>query len=229
MKIGGLCQGYSRFGFIEVGLIGKTCLTLFRMSPGIRDQLLLLVDEVETITDEVFDAVQNGNQAENLLEMLIKKDRELAQLLLVAKSQKQLHQSICEHKEEVSKYNARIERFQAKLLEAESDLLPALYQAKERLEAIREAEEKQIAAEDIVKYSHKISACHATCAPSDWQPGSGDPRRPYPTDVDMRAGILPQITVHGTVQQLSHDIPRPPAQLGTDGEILTLFYIVLLD
>jgi len=192
------------------------------MSPGIRDQLLLLVDEVEQITIEVFEAVQQGNQAENLLEMLIKKDRELAELLLVAKSQKQLHQRICEHKEEVSKYNTRIERFQAKLLEAESELLPALYQAKERLEAIRDAEDKQIAAEDIVKYSHKISACHATSAPTGWL--AGDPRRPYPTDVDMRAGILPQITIHGTVQQLNHDIPRPPAQLGTDGTLQLILH-----
>lgn len=96
-----------------------------------------------------------------------------------------------------------------------SILLPALYQAKDRLEAISEAESKQILAEDIVKYSHKISACNATCAPTGWQPG--DPRRPYPTDVDMRAGILPQITNNGFIQQNNQDIPRPPAQLGTDG------------
>ena len=36
--------------------------TLFRMSPGIRDQLLLLIDDVERITVEVFEAVQAGNQ-----------------------------------------------------------------------------------------------------------------------------------------------------------------------
>ena len=98
------------------------------MSPGIRDQLLLLVDEVEQITIEVFDAVQQGNQAENLLEMLIKKDRQLAELLLVAESQKKLHQNIVKHKEDVAKYDARIANFQAKLDEAEKILLPALYQ-----------------------------------------------------------------------------------------------------
>jgi len=43
------------------------------MGHGIRDQLLQLVDEVEKLTTEVFEAVQEGNQAENLLELLMKK------------------------------------------------------------------------------------------------------------------------------------------------------------
>jgi hypothetical protein len=101
------------------------------MSPGIRDQLLLLVDEVEQITIEVFDAVQAGTQAENLLEMLINKDRQLAKLLLVANEQKQLFQKICSYKAEVETYNKRIANFQSQLLKAEGLLMPALYQAKE--------------------------------------------------------------------------------------------------
>ena len=50
----------------------NTCLYC-RMGHGIRDQLLQLVDEVEKLTTEVFEAVQEGNQAENLLELLMKK------------------------------------------------------------------------------------------------------------------------------------------------------------
>ena len=47
----------------------------------------------------------------------------------------------------------------------------------------------------------------------------GNPKRPYPTDVDMRAGILPQINSGGYITQTGNnqDTPRPPAQLGTDG------------
>ena len=37
----------------------------------------------------------------------------------------------------------------------------------------------------------------------------------------MRAGILPQITANGFVNPInSQDTPRPPTQLGTDGDYL---------
>lgn len=65
-----------------------------RMSPGIADQLLLLIDEVEELTMEIFMSVQNQTPSDNLVEMLIKKDRELAQLLQVANEQKQLYDKI---------------------------------------------------------------------------------------------------------------------------------------
>ena len=64
------------------------------MSPGIADQLLLLIDEVEELTMEIFMSVQNQTPSDNLVEMLIKKDRELAQLLQVANEQKQLYDKI---------------------------------------------------------------------------------------------------------------------------------------
>ena len=55
------------------------------MGHGIRDQLLQLVDEVEKLTTEVFEAVQEGNQAENLLELLMKKVVYILCCLLVNK------------------------------------------------------------------------------------------------------------------------------------------------
>lgn len=74
-----------------------------------------------------------------------------------------------------------------------------------------------ISSEEIIKYAHRISASNAVCAPLNWVPGGyhfvlsvcvmcvwfphsfltiwhffhpGDPRRPYPTDLEMRSGIL---------------------------------------
>lgn len=76
-----------------------------------------------------------------------------------------------------------------------------------------------ISSEEIIKYAHRISASNAVCAPLNWVPGKrtvfsfihvissetcsvifvsscdvhvcvGDPRRPYPTDLEMRSGIL---------------------------------------
>jgi len=136
------------------------------MGHGIRDQLLQLVDEVEKLTTEVFEAVQEGNQAENLLELLMKKDQQLTESLRIADIQLQLHQQITECNAQIELYNGRITRYQKKLSEASDSLLPALSQAKKRLKIIQEAEDKKINAEDIVKYSHKLCAHHANIAPT---------------------------------------------------------------
>ncbi|OWK00850.1 MED4, partial [Cervus elaphus hippelaphus] len=48
-----------------------------------------------------------------------------------------------------------------------------------------------ISSEEIIKYAHRISASNAVCAPLTWVPG--DPRRPYPTDLEMRSGLLGQM------------------------------------
>ena len=64
------------------------------MSPGIADQLLLLIDEIEELTLEIFNAVQNHTSSDNLIDMLIKKDRQLSALLKTANEQKVLYQKI---------------------------------------------------------------------------------------------------------------------------------------
>lgn len=44
---------------------------------------------------------------------------------------------------------------------------------------------KEYLPDDLI---HRISASNAVSAPLTWQPG--DPRRPYPTDLEMRLGML---------------------------------------
>ena len=65
-----------------------------RMTPGIADQLLLLIDEIEELTLEIFNAVQNQTSSDNLIDMLIKKDRQLASLLATSKEQEVLYRKI---------------------------------------------------------------------------------------------------------------------------------------
>uniref|UniRef100_A0A8D1LF84 Mediator of RNA polymerase II transcription subunit 4 n=1 Tax=Sus scrofa TaxID=9823 RepID=A0A8D1LF84_PIG len=67
----------------------------------------------------------------------------------------------------------------------------AVYQAKEKLKSIEKARKGAISSEEIIKYAHRISASNAVCAPLTWVPG--DPRRPYPTDLEMRSGLLGQM------------------------------------
>merc|ERR1719150_2178734 len=75
-----------------------------------------------------------------------------------------------------------------KLKEAETVLSTAIFQAKQKLDSIERAKENPVSSEELIKYSHRISASNAVCAPLTWQ--QGDPRRPYPTDIEMRLGFL---------------------------------------
>ena len=63
--------------------------------------------------------------------------------------------------------------------------------------------------EDLIKYSHKISASNAVCAPLSWR--QGDPRRPYPTDIEMRGGFLARAELPMS-QQLQNLVTLPPPQ-----------------
>lgn len=64
----------------------------------------------------------------------------------------------------------------------------AIYQAKQKLSFIQEANTHPISNEDLIKYAHKISADHSVAAPYNWE--IGDPRRPYPTNLEMKSGWL---------------------------------------
>ncbi|KAG8000446.1 Mediator of RNA polymerase II transcription subunit 4 [Nibea albiflora] len=89
---------------------------------------------------------------------------------------------------EVEKRDSDIQQLQKQLKEAEHILATAVYQAKEKLKSIDKARKGSISSEEIIKYAHRISASNAVCAPLNWVPG--DPRRPYPTDLEMRSGML---------------------------------------
>ena len=40
----------------------------------------------------------------------------------------------------------------------------------------------------MIKYAHKISSDHSVASPYNWE--IGDQRRPYPTDLEMKSGLL---------------------------------------
>jgi len=81
-----------------------------------------------------------------------------------------------------------------------------LFQAKQKLESISKAQ--PVNSEELIKYSHKISASNAVAAPLNWQ--QGDPRRPYPTDIEMRGGFLARADLP-LAQQLTHLVAAPSA------------------
>eukprot|EP00117_Sycon_ciliatum_P047268 scpid74120/ scgid33773/ Mediator of RNA polymerase II transcription subunit 4; Mediator complex subunit 4 len=77
---------------------------------------------------------------------------------------------------------------QKDLLEAQQCLDQAVFQAKKQLDAISQSERGSIKADTLVKFAHRISQANAVAAPPGWT--AGDPRRPYPSDFEMRIGSL---------------------------------------
>lgn len=64
----------------------------------------------------------------------------------------------------------------------------ALYQSKQKLNLIKKANKRPVFSEDLIRYAHNISSQHSVASPYDWN--VGDPRRPYPTDLQMRQSLL---------------------------------------
>ncbi|XP_005038004.1 PREDICTED: mediator of RNA polymerase II transcription subunit 4 [Ficedula albicollis] len=133
---------------------------------------------------------QPGEESQ-ILELLIQRDGEFQELMKLAVDQGKIHHEMQLLEKVVEKRDNDIQQLQKQLKEAEHILATAVYQAKEKLKSIEKARKGAISSEEIIKYAHRISASNAVCAPLTWVPG--DPRRPYPTDLEMRSGLLGQM------------------------------------
>jgi len=92
---------------------------------------------------------------------------------------------------EVSKHDQDIQMLQKHLKEAETLLSTALYQARMKLDQVTKAQQHSVNSEDLIRFAHRISSTNAVAAPTTWQPG--DQRRPFPTDLEMRMGLLARL------------------------------------
>lgn len=135
-----------------------------------------------------------------LVELLISKDKDLKGALKVASEQAKIEQNIEKLRAEVEIQDQEICQLQKKLKEAEQILQTALFQARQKLDSIQKANKRPIPSEDLIKFAHRISASNAICSPFNWI--QGDPRRPYPNDLEMRQGFLskPDLSVNGSLQ-----------------------------
>ena len=123
-------------------------------------------------------------------ELIVTKHNELHSYVQVASEQEEFEKKIGTLKQQVDKEEEEIKNLQKKLKEAEHILSTAIYQAKQKLQLIKKANDNPIPSEELIKYAHKISSSHAVAAPYNWE--QGDPRRPYPTDMEMKLGLIGQ-------------------------------------
>ncbi|KAK2179153.1 hypothetical protein NP493_509g01009 [Ridgeia piscesae] len=164
-------------------------------SPSTKHQLLTLIDEIDIVTRELFELMSTAKQqrgdsvdSSQLIELLVHKDKELHATLQTAQQQGETEKKLQSLKVEVERRDHDIRLLQTHLKDAEDILAIAIYQAKQKLKSIKRSNEQRTSSEELVKYAHKISASNAVAAPPTW--AQGDPRRPYPTDMDMRHGLL---------------------------------------
>ncbi|XP_017926568.2 LOW QUALITY PROTEIN: mediator of RNA polymerase II transcription subunit 4 [Manacus vitellinus] len=164
-----------------------------------RDRLLAALEDLELLARELIEILaisrnqklpQPGEESQ-ILELLIQRDGEFQELMKLAVDQGKIHHEMQLLEKVVEKRDNDIQQLQKQLKEAEHILATAVYQAKEKLKSIEKARKGAISSEEIIKYAHRISASNAVCAPLTWVPG--DPRRPYPTDLEMRSGLLGQM------------------------------------
>ncbi|XP_044007232.1 mediator of RNA polymerase II transcription subunit 4 [Aphidius gifuensis] len=160
-----------------------------------KELLISIVDDIELIAKEMIEntiapktsklsTIEHGQ----LTDLLVVKDNELKSMLKRADEQAKTNLRMDALKAEVERQDQDIQQLQKKLKEAEQILATAIYQAKQKLQSIARANKRPVPSEELIKFSHRISASNAICAPLSWQ--QGDPRRPYPTDIEMRLGVL---------------------------------------
>lgn len=126
-----------------------------------------------------------------IADSLVNKNNQLKKYFKLAQDQEQLKKKMDLFKVDLNKEEEEIKNLTKALKEAEHLLATALYQAKQKLNLIRQANSHPISSEDLIKYAHKISSAHSVAAPYNWE--QGDLRRPYPTDLEMRSGWIAKL------------------------------------
>jgi mediator of RNA polymerase II transcription subunit 4 len=174
--------------------------------PCTKELLLSLIEDIDLIARELIEnsvaPKQNRMAAPEhkaVTELLVAKDKELKAALKLAAEQGEVEKEIECVRAEVAVQDQHIRALQGQLKEAETLLASTIYTAKQKLANISRS--TPVLSEDLIKYSHRISASNAVCAPLNWQ--QGDPRRPYPTDLELRSGWLSRAELP-LAQQLQH-------------------------
>ncbi|XP_066252770.1 mediator of RNA polymerase II transcription subunit 4 isoform X2 [Euwallacea similis] len=160
-----------------------------------KEKLLYIIDDLELVAKEIIENAiapkgnkLTGPEYSQLTDLLVDKDKELKDTLKLAAEQGQINSKMELLKAEVERQDQDINNLQKQLKEAEQILSTAIYQANQKLQSISRAKKRPVSSEELIKFAHRISASNAICAPLTWQ--QGDPRRPYPTDIEMRLGML---------------------------------------
>jgi mediator of RNA polymerase II transcription subunit 4 len=175
---------------------------------GTRRKLDLLLQEMDTICREIISQLCNPSSSsssttnnnldiQTLIDMFIERQDYLTQQSHIVRQQQELERQLQIKRDEILKCDRALRCLQTYLLQAVQVLSSAVYQAREKLANIRRA--KTFPSETIIRYAYQLASCYSTIAPDNWQ--QGDIRRPYPTNIDMRRGLLGHLSEQILQQQ----------------------------
>ncbi|XP_073255372.1 mediator of RNA polymerase II transcription subunit 4-like [Porites lutea] len=184
----------------SIAILPKKMASAFPRERSTKDVINTILDDYEKLTKELFESLSaaslyrtskqdaSSGDMTKAVDQLIAKDRELQLAVKQVQEQQARQKEIQTVKEDISKKDQEILNLESQLKEAEKILSQALFQAKKKLSAINQANKGIVSSEELIKYAHRISSSNAVEAPVSWMPG--DPRRPYPQDIEMRSGLL---------------------------------------
>ncbi|EDV96362.1 mediator of RNA polymerase II transcription subunit 4 [Drosophila grimshawi] len=156
-----------------------------------KERLLLLIDDIEMISKELIEQAHqkiSSTELSELLDLLVSKDEEFRKMLELAEEQAKVEEAMDNLRAKVEIHDREIQKLQKSLKDAELILSTAIFQARQKLASINQANKRPVSSEELIKYAHRISSANAVSAPLTWC--IGDLRRPYPTDIEMRNGLL---------------------------------------
>lgn len=132
---------------------------------------------------------------EPLVELLLEKDQQIKLTLEEVGVQCELQKKIDMLRSDCSKSDMQIRACQLQLKKSEVLLNTALFYCRQKLSTMAKAVRNPVDVDEIVRFSHRISATHGVSAPDNWL--QGDPRRPYPNQEEIRRGYLGHLDDNG--------------------------------
>lgn len=201
----------------------NVCISVFKSESlnsvlSTRGNINNLINEIESLVKELITqtinsskqrpgdtaAATSNNELLELTKLIVEKQNELTNYITLASEQQALHIKINNLKLCLIETDTDIKSLLLYLKEAEQVLSSAVYQSRLKLNMIKKA--KPLPSELIIRYSHKISSEYGVCCPENWTPDN--PKRPYPTDADMRKGWLAKMNTISDLAVVANDQPE---------------------
>ncbi|KAA0189283.1 Mediator of RNA polymerase II transcription subunit 4 [Fasciolopsis buskii] len=160
-----------------------------------KHKLISQLESADSILRDVLNAVSKRPTALNLeplVELLLEVDQQLKATLDEVETQNELQKKIDTLRADCAKSDKQISACQIQLRKAEST---ALYYSRQKLGTMATAVKNPVEVDELIRFSHRISATHGVNAPENWV--QGDPRRPYPNREEIRRGYLGHLDDNG--------------------------------
>ena len=171
---------------------------------------------MQTCNSSKIKPTDSNSELNDLTKLLVQKQSELDKFIEIAMEQQIMHEKINKVKTSLVTIESQIKYLITCLKEAEQILSSAVYQSKIKLDMIKKA--KPLPSEEIISYAYKISSENAVCCPENWVPDN--PKRPYPTDSDMRRGWLARIDRPDLNPQNDETSPKLLQQSNSTGKFV---------